>query len=158
MLKQTDCVWCGCKNGCKGNFIKIPLHPALQKELRCNTPSNFETPVSRVSTPAHPFLFVPHNSVPEHLSKGVPSNMPRPRRLAAVTARRSLQSTTTARALPPASTLPGQVSKFPRRGSHAQLRCAGACAPTPPGCPNSFRATGWRGRCLGVAGAPVGIV
>ena len=30
----------------------------------------------------------------------------------------------TARAPTPASTLPGQVSTFPRRGSHAQLRCA----------------------------------
>jgi len=27
------------KNGCKGNLIKIPLHPALQKGLRWNTPS-----------------------------------------------------------------------------------------------------------------------
>ena len=56
----------------------------------------------------------------------------RTRGMAAVTARRSLEPTTTARALPPASTLPGQVSKFLWRGSHAQLRCAGACAQTPP--------------------------
>ena len=46
-----------------------------------------ETPASRVSTPANPFVFVPHNSVPEHLSKleskGLPSNM---RGMAAVTA------------------------------------------------------------------------
>ena len=66
----------------------------------------------------------------------------------------SCNEQTTARAQPPANTLPGKVSKCRARSCGVP----GACAPTPPGCFDSLKTTGWRGRCLGVAGAPVGLL